>query len=73
MAAYAALADRHGLTPVQLALGFTAGRWCVGSTIIGATAMAQLQENLAAVEVRLSAGILTDIERIHLQLPNPAP
>jgi len=73
VAAYAALADRHGLTLVQLALGFTAGRWCVGSTIIGATTMAQLQENLAAVEVGLSAEILADIERIHLQFPNPAP
>ena len=73
VAAYAALADRHGLTPVQLALGFTYGRWCVGSTIIGATTMAQLQENLAAVQVRLSPDILADIERIHLQFPNPAP
>ena len=73
VAAYAALADRHGLTPVQLALGFTCGRWCVGSTIIGATTMAQLQENLAAVQVRLSPDILADIERIHLQFPNPAP
>jgi aryl-alcohol dehydrogenase-like predicted oxidoreductase len=35
--------------------------------------MAQLQENLAAVEVGLSAEILADIERIHLQFPNPAP
>lgn len=73
VAAYAALADRHGLTPVQLALGFTCGRWCVGSTIIGATTMAQLQENLAAVQIRLSPDILADIERIHLQFPNPAP
>lgn len=73
VAAYAALADRHGLTSVQLALGFAAGRWCVGSTIIGATTMAQLQENLAAVEVGLSAEILADIECIHLQFPNPAP
>lgn len=73
VAAYADLAQRHGLTPVQLALGFAYGRWCVGSTIIGATTMAQLQENLAAVQVRLSPDILADIERIHLQFPNPAP
>jgi len=72
-AAYAVLAERHGLTPVQLALGFTHGRWCVGSTIIGATTMAQLQENLAAFQVRLSPDLLADIERIHLQFPNPAP
>ncbi len=73
VAAYAELARRHGLTPVQLALAFVYGRWCVASTIIGATTMAQLRENIAAAEVTLSAELLADIERIHLQFPNPAP
>jgi aryl-alcohol dehydrogenase-like predicted oxidoreductase len=73
VAAYADLALRHGLTPTQLALGFAYGRWCVGSTIIGATTMAQLQENLAASQVSLAPDILAEIERIHLQFPNPAP
>lgn len=73
VAAYVELAERHGLTPAQLALGFAYGRWCVGSTIIGATTMAQLQENVAASEITLSPDILADIERIHLQFPNPAP
>ena len=73
VAAYAALAHRHGLTPTQLALAFAYNHWCVGSTIIGATTMDQLQVNLAAVRVTLSADILADVERIHLQFPNPAP
>lgn len=73
VAAYAELAGRHGLTPTQLALAFVYGRWCVGSTVIGATTMAQLQENITAAEVTLSAGLLADIERIQLQFPNPAP
>jgi len=73
VAAYADLAQRHGLTPTQLALGFAYGRWCVGSTIIGATTMAQLHENIAAAQVTLSPELLADIERIHLQFPNPAP
>ncbi len=73
VAAYAELAHRHGLTPAQLALGFAYQRWCVGSTIIGATTMAQLQENLSAVQVKLSAEVLAEIERIHLRFPNPAP
>ncbi|MBN8766718.1 MAG: aldo/keto reductase [Thiobacillus sp.] len=73
VAAYAALARQHGLTPTQLALGFVYGRRCVGSTIIGATTMAQLQENLAAREVRLSPDILAGIERIDLRFTNPAP
>jgi len=73
VAAYADLAQRHGLTPTQMALGFAYGRWCVCSTIIGATTMAQLHENIAAAQVTLSPELLADIERIHLQFPNPAP
>ncbi len=73
VAAYVDLAHRHGLTPTQLALGFAYHRWCVGSTIIGATTMDQLRENLAAGEVMLSADVLAGIEQIHLQFPNPAP
>ncbi len=72
-AAYAKLARAHGLTPTQLALSFVMHRWCVSSTIIGATSMAQLQENIAAYQVKLSDAILVEIEQIHLATMNPAP
>jgi len=72
--AYVELARQHDLTPTQLALGFTYNnRWCVTSTIIGATTMTQLRENLAADQVVLSDAVLEQIEQIHLQFPNPAP
>ena len=51
---YNALARRHGLTPAQLALAFCYGSWRVGSTIIGVTSRAQLDENLAAADVTLT-------------------
>jgi aryl-alcohol dehydrogenase-like predicted oxidoreductase len=73
LAAYVALAEQHGLTPTQLALAFVYNRWCVGSTIIGATSLAQLRENLDAAAVSLSAEVLQAIERIHLEYPDPAP
>lgn len=73
VAAYVQLANDHGLSPTALALGFTYGRWCVGSTIIGATTMEQLKEDLAANEVELSAEVLAEIEKIHLRFTNPAP
>ena len=72
-AAYAKLARAHGLTPTQLALSFVMHRWCVSSTIIGATSMAQLQENVAAYDVKLSDEVLSEIEQIHLTMMNPAP
>lgn len=73
VAAYAALARAHGLTPAELALTYVYSRWCVGSTIIGATSLAQLQENLDAARGVLSDEVLRAIEAIHLESPNPAP
>ena len=73
VAAYAELASQHGLTPTELSLAFVYNRWCVGSTIIGATTMEQLQQDLAATQVTLSQDVLEGIERIHLDYTNPAP
>ncbi len=73
VAKYATIARKHGLTPAQLALSFVYHRWFVDSTIIGATSMAQLEENLQAWETPLAADILLEIETIHLQHMNPAP
>jgi aryl-alcohol dehydrogenase-like predicted oxidoreductase len=73
VAAYAGIARRHGLTPTQLALGFVYRRWCVASTVIGATSLAQLGEDLDAWETRLSDEVLADIEAVHLRFTNPAP
>lgn len=72
-AAYAALARRNGLSPARLALAFVYHRWFVTSTIIGATSMAQLEENLDAWQRPLSAEVLAEIEQIHLRYMNPAP
>ena len=72
-AAYAALARQHGLTPTQLALSFVYHRWFVTSTIIGATNMAQLSDNIAAWDVKLSVEVMQEIERLHLIMMNPAP
>ena len=73
VAAYVALARRHGLTPTQLALGFTRSRWFVSSTIIGASSLAQLQETLPATRTPISAELLGEIDAIHLRYTNPAP
>jgi aryl-alcohol dehydrogenase-like predicted oxidoreductase len=64
---------KHGLTPLQLALGFTRSRWFVTSTIIGASSLAQLKETLPAMQTPMSPDILADIDAIHLRYTNPAP
>jgi aryl-alcohol dehydrogenase-like predicted oxidoreductase len=73
VAAYVELARQHGLTPTQLALAFVYNRWCVASTIIGATTMEQLREDIAAAEVTLTPDVLERIEEIHLLYTNSAP
>ena len=71
VAAYATLAEQSGITPAQLALAFLRSRPFVASTIIGATSMAQLKENLS--DMQLNAEQLKGIEEIHLRFSNPAP
>lgn len=70
---YALLAEKHGLTLTQLALAFIKHQFFVTSTIIGATSMQQLKENIQAFEIDLSEEVLQGIEAIHRQQPNPAP
>ncbi|HJV24289.1 MAG TPA: aldo/keto reductase, partial [Aromatoleum sp.] len=60
VAAYAGLARRHGMTPAQMALSFVYRRWFVASTIVGATSMAQLEENLAAWDKPLPAEVMQE-------------
>lgn len=71
--AYAELANEHGLTATELALGFVYQHWCVGSTIIGATSMLQLKQDIAAANLKLQPAVIEAIEAIHLQYTNPAP
>jgi len=70
--AYAALAGRRGLSLVQLALGYVASRWYLGATIIGATTIAQLTENIAAAQMELDAQTLAEVAALQIRYPNPA-
>jgi aryl-alcohol dehydrogenase-like predicted oxidoreductase len=70
---YAGLAKAHGLSLTQLALAFACGQWCVGSAIIGATSLEQLEENLAACALALAPELREAVDRIHVERPNPAP
>ena len=71
VAQYTELARDNGLTPTQLALAWCYGRWNVASTIIGATSLAQLKENIDAHDVTLTPDIIAQVDAIHATLPNP--
>jgi aryl-alcohol dehydrogenase-like predicted oxidoreductase len=68
---YAALARANGMTPAQMALAWCYSRWFVGSTIIGATTLDQLKENIDAESITLSDEVVAAIDAIHAQYTNP--
>ncbi|MEP2239233.1 MAG: aldo/keto reductase [Maribacter sp.] len=70
---YYELAQVQGLSLAQMALAFVNTRPFVTSTIIGATSIKQLEENIGSIDVDLSEDILKEIEAIHNSIPNPAP
>lgn len=65
---YNAIARRHGLTPVQMALGFCFSKWQVASTIIGVTSLAQLDEDLDAWSVRLPPELLAELDQVRWEM-----
>jgi aryl-alcohol dehydrogenase-like predicted oxidoreductase len=69
---YVNLAHENGMTTAQLALAYVRNRWFVASTIVGATKIEQLQENLESVNIELDEIILANIDQIHRAYPNPA-
>ncbi len=71
-AAYAELAKRAGLSAAALAVAFVRSRWFCASTIIGATTLGQLRENIDTENLRLDDAVLEDIDAVHLRYPNPA-
>ena len=70
---YQELATSLHLTLTELAIAFVRHQSFVTSTIIGATSMDQLEENINAFEVRLTNEVIAEIDKIQELIPNPAP
>ncbi len=69
--AYVDIAQQNKITPSQLALA-----WCnrvdgVTSTIIGATSLSQLTEDIEAFKIKLSDQTLKDIQNVMREYPSP--
>lgn len=70
---YVELARDHGLDPARMALAYVNSRPFLTATIIGATTLDQLRDDIASIDLTLSDRVLDDIEAIHQALPNPCP
>ena len=71
--AYHEIAQKHGLSLPQMSLAYLRTKPFVTSTIIGATSMEQLKENVESASLVLSGEVIAAIEEVHNTYPNPAP
>ena len=70
---YIKLAAKHGLNITQLALAFVQHQEIVTATIIGATNLDQLRENIDTNNLQLDNEIIEEINKIQSLIPDPAP
>lgn len=70
---YLEIAQKCNISLSQLSLAYINQLPFVTSTIIGATKMEQLKENIDSINIELSDEILAEIEAVHDKIPNPAP
>lgn len=72
-ARYIAIAHAFGLDPSQMALAYVNDRAFVTSNIIGATSMAQLKTDIASIDLVLDEAVLSAIEAVQGEYPDPCP
>lgn len=72
-AAYQKLAAEHDMSVVSMALAFVYGQEFAHSTIIGATSVSQLKENVEAEKITLSPEIIVEINKVFDNYPDPTP
>jgi aryl-alcohol dehydrogenase-like predicted oxidoreductase len=70
---YLKIAEDHNMTLAQMSLAFVTQQPFITSNIIGATSIAQLEENSDSIHITLSNDVLDAIEKVHNAIPNPAP
>jgi len=70
---YQQIAQDSGLSLTQMALAFVHHQPLVTSTIVGATSLGQLEQDIDSIEIALSETVLKAIEKVHNQIPDPAP
>ena len=73
IADYADLAKKRSISLTQLAIAFTIQQAFITSSIIGATTLAQLRENLAAATITIDDNLRHDLDDLGKKHFNPCP
>lgn len=71
IAAYADLAQAHGIEPAHMALAFAAQQPFMASVLMAASSAPQLATNLGAIDLALAKEVTQAINAIHDAHPNP--
>lgn len=69
--AYSEVASAKGMSPAQLALSWCYHREHVASTIIGATTVSQLEEDIKAYDIKLDEDTLAEINQVYKKYTDP--
>ncbi len=69
---YLKLAKENEISLAQMSLAFVNNKEFVTSNIIGATSKIQLKENIDSINLDLNNDILSKIDEIHKNIPNPS-
>ena len=68
---YVKLALKYNIKPSTFANAFVINRPFITSSIVGATSISQLKENIDSLNIKFTKEITDEIEDIHLTDPNP--
>lgn len=71
VAAYSAVAKKHGIDLTQMVLAWCLTRPFMASVIFGATTMPQLKNSIKAAELKLSDQVMEDILAVYRDYPIP--
>lgn len=69
--AYGDIAKEAGMTPSELALSWCYHREHVASTIIGATTLEQLHEDIKAYDIKLDEEVLEKVSKVYKKYTDP--
>ncbi|KAK9839052.1 hypothetical protein WJX74_008492 [Apatococcus lobatus] len=72
MQAYCDIAQKYGVSPTELALAWCQGQTWTACSIIGATSMKQLKENISAFDVELPEEAFNEINEVNKRYRDPA-
>ena len=70
---YQKIAVKYNLNLTQMAINFVTKQNFVTSNIIGATSIAQLEENINSIDCKLNEEVIAEIEKVHKTYTYPCP